>query len=289
MIVSKIAPLSGLAAATPPSLPRRRVLYCAAGALCYSVWPTLSLAKASAAPAESVITAKVINRAARLRGLSQRIAKVYCQILLDVQPKEASATLVASRALVHTGLEELLKESWPAVVVQALTQVRAIYQGLDAQLVLPPSRESVLAVAAQSDNLLVAAEVLTTTFQKFAGRGANEVLTTAGRQRVLSQRLAKNYFLSTAGLAGKEVQEQRSTDAIEFKKAMNHLARAPLTSSGIRGEIEAGQMQWVFFEAALAREPDERGQLAVATTSERLLEVMEKLTVQYEVALRDAN
>jgi hypothetical protein len=244
-------------------------------------------AKTGAAPVVPVVTSQVINRAARFRGLSQRIAKVYCQIFLGVQPKEAAATLTASRALIHTGLEELLKEAWPAVIVQALTQVRAIYQALDTQLVMPPSRESVLAVAAQSDNLLAAAETLTTTFQKFTESNANEVLTTAGRQRVLSQRLAKNYFLSTAGVAGKEVQEQRAADAVEFKSAMAHLAKAPLTNAGIRGEIEAGQMQWVFFEAALARQPDERGQLAVATTSERLLEVMEKLTVQYEVALRD--
>lgn len=268
---------------------RRHLLQLAAVSLCAGAWPGLAQAKTDAMPVGPVVTSQVINRAARFRGLSQRIAKVYCQILLGVQPKEAAATLAASRALIHTGLEELLKEAWPAVIMQALTQVRAIYQALDAQLVMPPSRESVLAVAAQSDNLLVAAETLTTTFQKFTKSNANEILTTAGRQRVLSQRLAKNYFLSTAGVAGKEVQEQRAADAVEFKSAMGHLAKAPLTNAGIRGEIEAGQMQWVFFEAALARQPDERGQLAVATTSERLLEVMEKLTVQYEVALRDAN
>ncbi|MBP6395360.1 MAG: type IV pili methyl-accepting chemotaxis transducer N-terminal domain-containing protein [Giesbergeria sp.] len=272
----------------PPTLPRRRLLHLAVAALCAGAAPLWVQAKGAALVAEPVVTSQVINRAARFRGLSQRIAKVYCQIFLDIQPKEAAATLAASRALVYTGLDELLKEAWPALIVQALTQVRAIYQGLDAQLVMPPSRESVLAVAAQSDNLLVAAEALTLTFQKFTENSANEVLTTAGRQRVLSQRLAKNYFLSTAGLAGKEVQEQRVADAAEFKAAMAHLAKAALTNAGIRSEIEAGQMQWVFFEAALARQPDERGQLAVATTSERLLEVMEKLTVQYEMALRKA-
>ena len=265
------------------TLSRRTLLHMAAATLCCSVWPGLLHAQ----PAALEVTSQVINRAARFRGLSQRIAKVYCQIFLDVKAKEATTTLAASRALIHVGLEDLHKSAWPAAILKSLAQVQNIYQALDAQLVMPPTRESVLAVAAQSDNLLAAAEILTSSFQKSAGNSDNKILTIAGRQRILSQRLAKNYFLTNAGLAGKEVQEQRSADAIEFKSALGHLASAPLTNAGIRGEIESGQMQWVFFEAALARQPDERGQQAVASTSERLLEVMENLTVQYEVALKN--
>ena len=39
--------------------------------------------------------------------------------------------------------------------------------------------------------------------------------------------------------------------------------------------------------SALQRQPDARGLEAVATTSERLLEVMDRLTGLYEAALRD--
>lgn len=264
------------------TLPRRAVLQRVAAALCCAAWQP----GVQAQPAP-VVTSSVINRAARFRALSQRIAKAYCQIFLGVQPKEAAAVLAASRALLHVGFEELLKEQWPAVIGQSLAQVRSIYTALDAQLVMPPTRDTVIAVAAQADNLLAATEVLTAAFEKVANRSANKVLTMAGRQRILSQRLAKNYFLLTADLAGNEVKTQRVADAAEFKRALGELAQMPVTNAGIRGEIESGEMQWVFFEAALARQPDERGQLAVATTSERLLEVMEKLTVQYEVALKD--
>ncbi len=43
----------------------------------------------------------------------------------------------------------------------------------------------------------------------------------------------------------------------------------------------------MFFDAALKRAPDMRGLEDVATTSERLLEVMDELTGLYEAALRD--
>ena len=54
-----------------------------------------------------------------------------------------------------------------------------------------------------------------------------------------------------------------------------------------RGELELAASQWVFFESALRRPADEQGMSAVATTSERLLSVMDRLTGLYEAALRE--
>uniref|UniRef100_UPI00273830E3 hypothetical protein n=1 Tax=Stenotrophomonas sp. YIM B06876 TaxID=3060211 RepID=UPI00273830E3 len=65
------------------------------------------------------------------------------------------------------------------------------------------------------------------------------------------------------------------------------LAAAPISTAGIRNELALGESQWVFFDAALQRKPDARGLEAVATTSERLLEVMDKLTGLYDAALRE--
>ena len=53
------------------------------------------------------------------------------------------------------------------------------------------------------------------------------------------------------------------------------------------GELELAASQWVFFESALRRPADEQGMSAVATTSERLLSVMDRLTGLYEAALRE--
>ena len=273
------------------SLPRRRLLQMgAATLLCSGAGTGLLWAQPDTAPATAVVTPQILNRVARFRSLSQRMVKTYCQIFLQVNPKDASIALLASSALLHSDIDSLLAQPWPPVVLQSLAQVRTSYQGLNAQLVMSPTRESVQAVAIRSEHLLAATEILTTIFEKHSHQSHNEsnqLLTMAGRQRFLSQRLAKNYFLTAANLAGKEVPEQLSTDVQEFKKTMAVLSAAPLSSAGIRSEIEAGQMQWVFFEAALARPLDERGQLAVSSTSERLLEVMQKLTLQYEAAMRD--
>ncbi len=109
----------------------------------------------------------------------------------------------------------------------------------------------------------------------------------SGSFRALSQRMAKQYFLLAAGVDPKASQTQMNADAAEFKQALQALAAAPVSTPAIRTELELGQAQWLFFEAAMRRHPDTKGMEAVATTSERLLEVMDRLTSLYDAALRE--
>ena len=86
-------------------------------------------------------------------------------------------------------------------------------------------------------------------------------------------------------LASVWMQDFRSAVVLQ---ALSGAAAAPLSTPGIRDELALGESQWVFFEAALQRKSDARGLETVATTSERLLEVMDRLTDLYDNALKDA-
>ncbi len=228
-----------------------------------------------------------INRVARFRALSQRIAKAYCQIHLNVLPDQTRAVLTTARQLVHSGFEDLAKVQWPADLSSMVADVKKQADALEALLVMPPTRESVVAVAVQSDKMMTAAHTTTEAFEKFAKMGTAKLVNMAGRQRALSQRLAKNYFLVAAKLEGKGIQEQMKADAAEFRQAMATLAAAPISTPSIRNELALGDSQWIFFDAALQRKPDDRGLEIVGSTSERLLEVMDRLTGLYDAALKE--
>ena len=243
--------------------------------------PVLSSAQAQLA----ISTA--INRTARFRALSQRIAKSYCQVYLRTLPTQAQATLQATRQLVRAGFADLAKVQWPAELAQQVADIRRQSDLLDSLLVVPPTRESVAAVAAQSERMLAASQLATQAFETFAKAGTARLVNTAGLQRALSQRLAKNYFLLAANLEGKGTREEMKSDADAFRQAMAQLAAAPLSTPAIRNELALGEAQWVFFDAALQRKPDERALETVGTTSERLLEVMDRLTGLYDAALRE--
>ena len=247
----------------------------AAGALMVSCWVPV---QAQAQPA----MATAINRMGRFRALSQRIAKVYCQLHLSVETKLAGQVLETARKLVRTGFDDLAKSPLPADMAGPLADVRKLYEELESKLALPPTRESVSAVAAQADKLLAAANAATVALEKQAKISTGNLVNTAGSQRYLSQRLAKSYFLSAAGLGDKGLRDQMAADKAEFKKNLATLTAATVNTAAIRNELLMGEQQWIFFNAALEREPDTRGLHAVATSSENLLEVMNNLTVQYE-------
>ncbi len=235
--------------------------------------------------------ASAINRTARFRALSQRIAKAYCQLYLNVQPALARDVLLSTRHMVAAGGEELAKGlntgPWPADIAALLGGIQKHVDVLNSLLTMPPTHESVRAVALQVDKFLITANTTTETIEKLSAAGSARLLNTVGRQRMLSQRLAKNYFLVAAKLGETTTPQQMNADAAEFKATLSGLAKLPITTANIRNELTLGEQQWVFFEAALRNKPDESGLKNVATASERLLEVMDKLTGLYEVALKD--
>ena len=70
----------------------------------------------------------------------------------------------------------------------------------------------------------------------------------------------------------------------EYADALRELESSSGNSAAIRDQLALGRTQWSFFELALKSRSDDRRTQAtnVATTSERLLEVMDTLTELYE-------
>ena len=83
------------------------------------------------------------------------------------------------------------------------------------------------------------------------------------------------------------LRDQSAADTVEFRQALATLGAAPISTPSIRNELQLAESQWVFFASALQRKPEPEALRTVATTSERLLEVMNNLTNLYDAALKD--
>ena len=112
----------------------------------------------------------------------------------------------------------------------------------------------------------------------------NSAINKAGRQRMLSQRMAKFYQAIAWGVGNDKSPGELEKARKEFSAAHQELAAAPSNTQQIKESLDLVKQQWLFFENALNQKagPDKRPQIAVATTSERILEEMEGVVGLYE-------
>ena len=229
-----------------------------------------------------------INKSGRQRMLSQRLAKSYLQIGQEVDLARSSKIFNASLALFERQLGELEAFAPTAECRAALTELRKAWGRYKGALISnAPNRLDAKAVMAISEEVLALAHTVTVQLEKSSGTAAAHLVNISGRQRMLSQRMAKFYQAINWGVASPDALMNLARAREEFLRAMKELSDSPKNTSAIKQEITLAQQQWLFFDQALKSSADSneskfRFATNVATTSERILETMDRITGMYE-------
>jgi uncharacterized protein YecT (DUF1311 family) len=228
-----------------------------------------------------------INKSGRQRMLSQRLAKSYLQIGQAVDLDWSRKILDHSLALFDRQLVEL-KAFAPTpenkAVLQDLSGAWLSYK--DALVGRAPNQQDTKSILVINEEVLAMAQAATVQLEKLSGTATGRLVNIAGRQRMLSQRMAKFYQAMSWGVATPESKGQLFGARKEFIAALAELAASPKNTSHITQELQLAQQQWIFFDNALnaGAAGGNKAQQAtnVATTSERILEAMDRITGMYE-------
>jgi nitrate/nitrite-specific signal transduction histidine kinase len=227
-----------------------------------------------------------INKAGRQRMLSQRMAKGYMALGLGVMADTADRTLSTSMALFDRQLIELKVFSPTPEIKSTYQQLESKWSDFKGALVgAKPTTQGAANVIQLSNSVLALANQGTLQLEKTSSKPVGKLVNIAGRQRMLSQRMASHYLAASWNVQGATAKTEMVKAQEEFLLAHDILLQAPENTERITSELQLAQQQFVFFQAALQNLQIGRANQAhmsdVFQTSERILQVMDGITGLY--------
>jgi nitrate/nitrite-specific signal transduction histidine kinase len=259
---------------------QRRTALLALGATSTApLWPTVASAQV-----RDLFDA--INKAGRQRMLSQRMAKSYLAIGQGVLNQQADRVLSQSMGLFDRQLVELRTFSPTPDIRTTYNQLDAAWTELKTTMVgSAPSKEGAERLLPQVEQVLALANRGTVQLEASSGRSLGRIVNLSGRQRMLSQRMASLFLSSSWNIRPTVAAPELTKARDEFAQAHDVLMAAPESNDAIKAELALVNTQFVFFDSSLKQlrpgQALERSMRDVFTTSERILEVMDKVTGMY--------
>ncbi len=248
---------------------------------------------------QSARFAEDVNRCGQLRMLSQRL--VTLQVLQQALPQAGGAwvqQLQESVQRIEANLAYLGKSLSQATYGDLLGQVQQTWSDLQPVLHASPGPEAAASAYARLDelaeHLLQGAERLTGQLESASPAPPLRVLNLAGRQRMLSQRFAKDAVLALLGDTPLQARSAAGMAASRaaFEEALTYLNGLPLSTPDIHAALGAAGIGWLTLLAATQTVPG-GGALAraeslqsLAQASESLLAVLEQLSAYYEHSMQ---
>lgn len=224
---------------------------------------------------------KLINIAGKQRMLSQRIAKDYLYIGKHVAVDKAKKQLAASLKEFKANQAKLAEMINDPEIKNLLEFVNMSLSELEGIVKKPFSLDNAQLVLDLSESMLEGSQYVVDSLKKLANIKESKIIATAGKQRMLAQRIAKYYIAYQAGIKDKNTVDQMKAAVKEFDQNQKVLMNNKDNTASINQKLAQVEKLWkIVYKFYLNIE---KGGLPfiVFTTTDDITKKMDQITKLY--------
>lgn len=189
-----------------------------------------------------------VNIAGKQRMYTQRMLKDYAMVGMENTFGNPAEDLKQTMESFNDHLQSLKAYTKDDETKKSLEKVETLWQPIEKTLQGKPEITKVGKLQEDLEKLLKASDDATRLFAKATGKTTGEIVNIAGRQRMLSQRMASLYMLKVWGVEDPKFKEKLNDALSLFKTSQQKLETSPLNNDESKQLLGKVKRSFMFFE-----------------------------------------